>query len=75
MLVTLILLIITPNTVKFEFFTQKMPQKWLKPPFLAKNALENAVSTRKRRQLQTSFVEVAEAIISAYWLLILSFLD
>jgi len=43
------LLIITPNTVKFEFFTPKMPQKWSKPPFFAKNARKNAVSTRKRR--------------------------
>ena len=42
-------LIITPNTVKFEFLTRKMPQKWSKSLFLAKKACKIAVSTRKRR--------------------------
>ena len=47
----------------------------VKTAIVGQKCPENAVSTRKRCQLQTFFVEVAEAIISAYWLLILSFLD
>ena len=69
------LLVLTLNVVNFEFFVQKMPQKWSKWHFLtenlrkwSQNGPKMGISTRKRR-LYTNSLHRGRGgeILSIFW--------